>query len=619
MAAPAALTTTTTTPARRSFDMGGSGTTRTPDSAEPSSSQNYAFLIHTAESLPAHLPPSVDNKSLARQKRRRTSPEDQAVLEAEYQRNPKPDKAARMAIVERVALGEKEVQIWFQNRRQSSRRKSRPLMPHEIAAYQSPYIPPPGASPSADADTLGSQDTSQDQVEGLDKDEEEEENADAREDVDTTSTAASAIAKADSSQHAPPTGSQNASFSFTEVPSSQPPPSSQDSNSGRMGYLANRRNGGSFRASQDDLASLMEPSSQPEPKEATKGLQRSTSLRMTWKMDGSAHLATGNSSSPSPPQKLAAAPTDAPANIPFSLQRSHSAASVQDATELGPESFSLSQSSTSSLRRKPSGRSRDSRAWAFFADKEARSELEERAEQEQSGSAADAIKHLRRSNSTRSLARSMSEKALGLGILQSASSNKRPHPPPSSSIDSPHHNPQQQPGSAKRVKTSEEGAFRQPLLPRSASTTNLPRLTNINSSNQKPKTKTPKLKQTAVFEIPSAADSDKENWSPERALAFERSMQTSPAVPPTTGGKRKAAMLGQTPRHRAMIFKTPSRVTSIVHADDDEEDEDEDDEEVAAFMGEREQDVERKSDSVSEPEDLDCVQGLLSLSQGAWR
>lgn len=39
------------------------------------------------------------------------SPEDQNILEAEYARNPKPDKAARMLIVNRVALGEKEVQV----------------------------------------------------------------------------------------------------------------------------------------------------------------------------------------------------------------------------------------------------------------------------------------------------------------------------------------------------------------------------------------------------------------------------------------------------------------------------------------------------------------------------
>ncbi|KAK5010652.1 hypothetical protein LTR28_008521, partial [Elasticomyces elasticus] len=99
-------------------------------------SAEYAFLVHSQSTLPNNLPPDVDNKPLARQKRRRTSPEDQAILEAEYLRNPKPDKQARIDIVGRVALGEKEVQIWFQNRRQNSRRKSRPLLPHEIDDFR---------------------------------------------------------------------------------------------------------------------------------------------------------------------------------------------------------------------------------------------------------------------------------------------------------------------------------------------------------------------------------------------------------------------------------------------------------------------------------------------------
>lgn len=41
------------------------------------------------------------------------SPEDHAILETEYQRNPKPDKTARADIVNRVSLGEKEVQVCF--------------------------------------------------------------------------------------------------------------------------------------------------------------------------------------------------------------------------------------------------------------------------------------------------------------------------------------------------------------------------------------------------------------------------------------------------------------------------------------------------------------------------
>ena len=68
-------------------------------------------MNHNAATLPNNLPPNVDDKPLARQKRKRTSPEDQAVLEAYYARDPKPDKAARVELVQHVALGEKEVQV----------------------------------------------------------------------------------------------------------------------------------------------------------------------------------------------------------------------------------------------------------------------------------------------------------------------------------------------------------------------------------------------------------------------------------------------------------------------------------------------------------------------------
>jgi hypothetical protein len=93
-----------------------------------SSPQSFAFLNHSTTTVSDNLPPSVDDKSLARQRRRRTryanrshplqyilltaySPEDQAILEAAYARDSKPDKAARLEIVKQVALGEKEVQV----------------------------------------------------------------------------------------------------------------------------------------------------------------------------------------------------------------------------------------------------------------------------------------------------------------------------------------------------------------------------------------------------------------------------------------------------------------------------------------------------------------------------
>lgn len=121
-----------------------------------------AFLVHSPTTVANSLPPDVDNKPLARQKRRRTryvlvqsssihsftargildarrvtgpcgipsairritppndnttltipahSKEDEDILKAEYQRNPKPDKAMRIEIASKVALGEKEVQV----------------------------------------------------------------------------------------------------------------------------------------------------------------------------------------------------------------------------------------------------------------------------------------------------------------------------------------------------------------------------------------------------------------------------------------------------------------------------------------------------------------------------
>ena len=40
--------------------------------AADSNSLNYAFLVHSQKTLTQNLPPRVDNKLLARQKRRRT-------------------------------------------------------------------------------------------------------------------------------------------------------------------------------------------------------------------------------------------------------------------------------------------------------------------------------------------------------------------------------------------------------------------------------------------------------------------------------------------------------------------------------------------------------------------
>lgn len=229
------------------------------------------------------------------------------------------------------------------------------------------------------------------------------------------------------------------------------------------------------------------------------------------------------------------------------------------------EQLNVSQSSTSSLRRKPSGRSRDSRAWEFWCDKDARSELEEKADQEASGSAADAIGLIRSSS--------------GRGVLQSLAGKREP--------------PLGEASSAKRFRAS-----RTPLLQRSSSLHNKqsPRMFGDKSA-----TKTPRQFRKAAsglgIQMPMT-DSDKENWSPERQIVAGADEEDYPfSMPRPQASKRSPAKSG----------KDRSEPTRSV-------DDPEVDEEVARFMGR-----ERKSQSVSEEEELDCVQGLLSLSQGNWR
>ncbi|KAI5820370.1 hypothetical protein BZA77DRAFT_372503 [Pyronema omphalodes] len=104
-----------------------------PSSSFSSASSSFAFASYSQDHLPSNVPqPSSDNSSFIRRRRRRTSPHDQVILEEEYRKCTKPDKIRRKEICKRVQMGEKEVQIWFCNKRQAERRRATPLQPHEM-------------------------------------------------------------------------------------------------------------------------------------------------------------------------------------------------------------------------------------------------------------------------------------------------------------------------------------------------------------------------------------------------------------------------------------------------------------------------------------------------------
>lgn len=83
--------------------------------------RDFAFISHSPATYPSQEP-AIDNASLARRKRRRTSPVELAVLNEQFKLGLTPDKARRTEIAEKVNMTEKAVQIWFQNKRQSLRR-----------------------------------------------------------------------------------------------------------------------------------------------------------------------------------------------------------------------------------------------------------------------------------------------------------------------------------------------------------------------------------------------------------------------------------------------------------------------------------------------------------------
>lgn len=232
------------------------------------------------------------------------------------------------------------------------------------------------------------------------------------------------------------------------------------------------------------------------------------------------------------------------------------------------------------------GRSRDVHAWESCADAENRDELTAQAEHESNGSAIAAI----------SLLRSTS------GVLQ-PSGNKRNAP-----ISKP-----QRPHQAKKVK-----------LDRGGST-----IGRVEIDLEEPeKLEKPYEKVKVSMLVSPSGDSDKENWSPDEDgnaadIHRRRPLPPAPPKPPSLNPRRLGRALQESkgpnfPNLGNRVNTAPARHRNVVK------------EGVEIFEDAfkkpahpREDDVERfmrgGDVSPSKKPDMDCVAGLLSLSQGAWR
>ncbi|PHH64178.1 hypothetical protein CDD81_4925 [Ophiocordyceps australis] len=563
----------------------------------------FSQMDQAALGSPMH---SLDSEKHPKGKRKRTGARDKSILEEAYQSNTKPDKQARLDIVARVTLTEKEVQIWFQNRRQNDRRKSRPLSQEELAALRitggNPFEPLVGM-PDVDramftSDRAESQASNRAPMSPLPSNEKAQEQA-SLDALDTTSNTQDGVVA--TAEKRPVSQQSNAVVQAEASPANSLERfslqalerGSCDSMSpcfpGSVGYLANRWNiGSAFCTRYSDKGSLggivHEPKvpfvacSATEAAPAPSG--PGANVRLSLSLDGKAAIISGKNSveqqqgPPRPASTLASGPQTRRAGF----QRSHSALPY---VTLPPISTVTSLLPPRLAR----GRSRDVHAWESCAGSEKRDGLTAQAELESNGSAIAAISLLRSSS----------------GVLQ-PNTAKRNAP-------------------VAKVEQSKKAKFG-----RTSST-----YARMETVAAEPAKKYSKVKVSSMLASPT--DSDKENWSPDAAGNPQRrhrqqQVPDSPLSKPRASrrshrplGENKAwAALGS--RSNTSPMPSGSRASG---ADDDDDDDGRHDivifedasssehpcDEVERFM--------RGDVSPSKKGDLDCVAGLLSLSQGAWR
>lgn len=305
------------------------------------------------------------------------------------------------------------------------------------------------------------------------------------------------------------------------------------------------------------------------------------SLRLSFSFDGEALVRKEDEMTPSPPKGR---------NALRIAMSSDGKAVIRAENEPSPSKnrvamFSVRRTKLSGLRRSSSaifpatgmtekdrvfGRSRDPRNWESFFDTDARSALSTPSSSQNAPHPPPGLFH---SRSKRSVSRSVSGKHNQLSVPDSTRT------------------PTSQSMGEKRRKLSRTVSSLGRLETERNKTTNCPsKLSKSMTSKSKPD-----------LEL-DPGDSDKENWVPGTRSSQVRRRTTSHAPRAALRESNPNRRLNLNPltgkRNRPHPAGTQEKVPPGLSA------------EVSAFMA---------RDGGSQEDDLDCVQGLLSLSQGAWR
>lgn len=326
------------------------------------------------------------------------------------------------------------------------------------------------------------------------------------------------------------------------------------------GYLVNRRSAPSLRTDGSTDATTYASHEALHASSGSRLKKSSSFVRLSLDSEGKASITTKDGSSPSPPR--------APPLLQASNENINDPQQLPNASK-APHDVPLFKP----MQRSTSGRSRDSRAWEFWCDKDARSELEDKAEKDASGSAADAIELLRSTSGRKILGALPTKRNTFMSRQQS---------------------------SLKRARLAGNPS----LLQRSS--TSLGRLQSKPFDNMKSAQKLKHSESEISLYIPGN-DSDKENWLPQSVEQHDNSLSIG-RTSYDDCTRKYVASFGRHDRG-ALIARSSDGSLS-----NDENHDPERDPELTAFMyggG--------KSNKISEEDELDCVQNLISLSQGNWR
>ncbi|OCT48173.1 hypothetical protein CLCR_04018 [Cladophialophora carrionii] len=500
---------------------------------------HYAFQIHPTNMSPSAL---AGGAAGVKAKRRRTSPQDHAVLEAAYQKNSKPDKVQRAQI------------IWFQNRRQNDRRRSKPLEPHELVAHlrnstASPSLAQGSSSPSPEDSTL-SQSRAHASLTPAESINRPASRASSIHDL-LNPTRVDEVNPKHSSQGTSdePTLPSSIEANSTPATENESVIGAQEDASKDVDSLSETSSGhGSARKrNHDEMAGLKSPNSDlrgegptGETGRSKEPLARTSSyVRLAMTVDGAVKVRTRQEDTPSP-EKPRPSPSAAQIRASTPMSRSKSLLSVVDVYRDGSHGTGSRAVGTGF------GRSRDARTWEFYCDSKTKDALSTQAEAETAGSAVSAI-NLIRSNSFKSRAQALSPSLSKTNARLTSSKEKKPR--------------------LSRAKSS------------------LGRLQGLKPPAD-PVDEGDKAHQDQG-RSPSG-DSDKENWAPGTRLSEHALRRTQPS------GRQRPILQ----ENEEMTFPDAS-----------------------SSQKRRNEEADRRLSPTKEKakgEEMDCVQGLLSLSQGAW-